>query len=233
MPHDVVAAPTSPIVTLVPGTHAWSPTQLTGQWYHDGSLFRARLAAEQMRCSVFPWSTGLDGLLPWRKLHLWHATGLHLYERIVPYHAPEHRIPPYRTHVVTHSHGLQPALVAAAEGLYIHTLIDICGPVRHDVTDKYGVRARKNIGFWLHVHSDRSDTMQWLGGIGDGAFGITRPHPLANVNHYLPNAGHSAVLNEPEWLVVWNAWLDLIRKRDGHAAVSDDESDLVECAETD
>lgn len=206
-----------PCVTLVPGTHAWSPKQLAGQWYHEGSLFRQRLATAGLDCFVFPWSTGVDGLLPWRKLHLWHATGIHLLERIIPYHAPDRRCPPYETHLITHSHGLQPALVAAHEGLYIHTLIDICGPVRDDVIAEYGDKARKNIGHWLHVHSDRSDTMQWLGGIGDGAFGITRPHPLADMNHCIPHAGHSAVLNEEPWLDAWSPWLDLIRKRDGHA----------------
>jgi hypothetical protein len=94
-------------------------------------------------------------------------------------------------------------------------LIDICGPVRDDIIERYGAAAKPNIGHWLHIHSDRSDTMQWLGGIGDGTFGIVRPHPMANINHRLPEAGHSHVLNEATWLVVWDAWLDLIRKRDG------------------
>jgi hypothetical protein len=205
-----------PVLHLIPGTHAWSPKQLTGQWYHEGSLFRAILAVQGFRADVFEWSTGIDGLWPWRKLHLWHSTGIQFRNHIIPPRAPWARCPPLETAVVTHSHGLQPLLVACALGLYVHTLVDICGPVRDDMIAEYGAAARKNIGHWLHVHSDRSDTMQWLGGIGDGAFGITRPHPLADVNHRLPKAGHSRVLNEAAWLVLWDTWLDLIRKRDGH-----------------
>jgi hypothetical protein len=174
---------------------------------------------EQGFCSwserPFVWSSNLDGVLPWRKLATWAAAGENLYAYCVPPMAPDRRIPPLELSIISHSHGLQVALIAAALGLYIHTLIDICGPVRDDVIAEYGDAAKRNIGHWIHVHADRSDTMQWLGGIGDGAFGIVRAHPLADINHYLPQAGHAKVLTDEPWLQAWIPWLDTIRGRHG------------------
>jgi hypothetical protein len=205
-------------VTVVPGTHGWAPKDLKAQWYQEGSLWRALMDSEGFDVDTFIWSTNLDGFWPWRKRATWHAAGLHLRDRIVPPRAPTMRIPPLWTHVITHSHGLQPALIAAANGLYIHTLVDICGPVRADIIQEYGEAARKNIGYWIHLHSDGSDSMQWLGGLGDGFFGVRRPHPLvgsAGCNHHLPDAGHSGVLHDAKWFAPWSWILDTIRKHHG------------------
>jgi hypothetical protein len=68
-------------------------------------------------------------------------------------------------------------------------------------------KARPNIGYWTHVHSDNSDKTQWFGEFLDGAFGIVRAHPLADLNVKIPKVGHSDILRQSKNFLHWNALL--------------------------
>lgn len=190
---------------------------MRGQWHQPDSPWMAWLRTQGFVQLVpdrrsFVWSTNVDGLLPWRKQATWRAAGENLFAYIVPPLAPERRIPPRCTFVLCHSHAAQVVLHACALGLKIAELVDIAGPVREDMMPIARL-ARPNIAHWQHLHSDRSDRMQWLGEIGDGALGIVREHPLADVNHPMPKAGHSGVLNDPRWFDLLTPCLENIRAR--------------------
>jgi hypothetical protein len=195
----------------IPGTWSLRPGISSGDWYHEDSpwtrMMRAR-GFERAR-DPFVWSGGLDGLIPWRKHATWQgaAAGLSYYME---------RLHGQRVVVVAHSHALQVVSFAAAYfGVEIDALISIGSPIRSDIP--YDL-ARKHIRFWQHVHSDRSDRWQWLGGIGDGALGIVRACPHADVNHALPDVGHSRILHEPALFArIWPQLLDAIRKEESHA----------------
>src|SRR5690606_28459077 len=102
-------------------------------------------------------------------------------------------------------------LIAAALGLRIRTLVSIMSPVREDLWIRRfdGTRievlpeARKNIDFWMHLHTDGSDRWQKCGVIGDGRFDMktVRAHPWAvregaGMNYFIENVGHSRMLQE-------------------------------------
>jgi hypothetical protein len=148
----------------------------------------------------FDWSDDLD-LFAWDH-HAWEAAGQSILNYLVPPLAPERRWPPDETVLITHSHGIQAALYAAAQGLKIDRLLDVAGPVRSDMMD-VARQARPNIRRWLHVHSDFSDRMQWLGEMFDGHFGIIRQHPLADVNVGIKKVGHSGLLRNPKYFELW------------------------------
>lgn len=213
----LISTPAPIFVVLVPGTHAWLPGRNAGQWYAPDSSwftwFRSqgfeRLLPDRRQ---FVWSTELDGLVPGRRLATWAAAGENLYDYLVPPLAPERCIPPAETFLITHSHALQVVLHACAAGLKVDSLIDIAGPVREDMM-AVAKLARRNIGDWQHVHSDRSDRMQWLGEIGDGVLGIVREHPLADVNYPVPKAGHSGVLNDQKYFGLLEPCLQRVRRR--------------------
>lgn len=204
----------------VGGTWAWSggkpkPTD----WYSSESEFAAFLRArghEHMAPSrPFIWTTELTGVLSWRfwqspKLTTWEAGGHALYAYCDS---------PGCSHddgqdicVITHSHGLQVALYAAALGLRIRTLIDVSGPVREDM-HAIALDARKNIGNWLHIHSDSSDKIQVGGGLFDGHVGVERKVRIPGViNAEWPGVGHSRLLNEPALFPIWEEqlWLNYL-----------------------
>jgi len=177
------------------------------------------------------WSTDTGGLHFWlrwfnnadnRDHWDWRAGGELLFERIVPALAPERRIPPSETHVISHSHGLQAVLYAASMGLLIDTYIDVSGPIRKDMM-KIAEMARPNIRNWIHVHSDMSDWLQILGEFGDGVFGMSRAHPLASLNWKVPKAGHTGVLQDPKWFdSVWGELLLSIPHDDSSLFVTSD-----------
>lgn len=211
---------------IVPGTWEWPSA--TPTWYDADSPFAGYLTTHGWAVATgadarpFVWSTRATGYQLWDKIlrrtdqmHAdWAAAGANLYAWVVPPLAPDRRIPPAQTTVLTHSHGLQVALYAAAMGLKIHTLIDICGPTRRDYDERDLRTARANIGYWWHLHSDRSDWWQVLGSLGDGTpRGITRANPLADLNQQLPSAGHSKLLKDPTWMPLLDSALDWAQQR--------------------
>ena len=189
-------------VILVPGTHAWRGDGRV-DWYNSAQ-FLAHLTAHGYEPldprRPFVWSTDLGGV-PFRGLAVWKAAGLNLYAYAVPPRCPERRVPAAETVVISHSHGLQVALCAAAEGLKIDTLVDVCGPVRMDLRGTAG-QARPNIRRWVHVHAGRRDRWQWFGTLFDGYLGVVREHPLADQNVAVPEADHGQVLRDPRYFHV-------------------------------
>jgi hypothetical protein len=132
----------------------------------------------------------------------WIAGGRSFFYYVAPPLRPEYAWPAEDTVAVTHSHGLQVALYAAKLGLKIDRLLDIAGPVRKDMMP-VAQEARPNIRRWMHVHSDRSDHMQWFGEFGDRHFGIVRKHPLADDNVEIEKVGHGGLLRDPKFFPLW------------------------------
>lgn len=198
---------------VVPGTHARHD-----RWHQPGSPWSDVMRAMGFAPAASPafvWSTDVNGWQFWRRWvgstsdHSdWDAAGANLYQYIVPPLAPDRRLPPARTHLIAHSHALQVVLYACAKyGLEVNTLTTIGSPIRKDVPGRTGIR------FWQHVHSDGTDRMQWFGTVGDGSLGIVRPHPDADLNIEVKEAGHSGVLRDPYYIeAVWPGLCDAIRR---------------------
>lgn len=146
----------------------------------------------------FDWSDDLD----LNDGEDWPAGGRSFFYYLVPPLHPEYAWPSEETVAITHSHGLQVALWAAKYGLKIDRLLDIAGPVRKDMMP-VAQEARLNIRRWMHVHSDGSDRMQWLGELFDGKLGIVRKHPLADINVEVKKVGHGGLLRDPQDFPLW------------------------------
>lgn len=215
------------LILPIPGTHAWNGEPTPKNWYHPESVWSQYVAARGLQhlspARPFVWSTDVDGLDGWlRWLHLkgndkidWQAAGLNLWAYFEPAWYGDLRftpspaqplLPPLgfdRRNLVAHSHGLQVVLYACAAGLKIRRLISIASPVRADMME-IAKKARPNIEQWMHIYTDDTDRMQWLGTIGDGAFGIVRPHPLADINLCIMGVGHSGLVEDekafPHWV---------------------------------
>lgn len=198
----------------IQGTHGWD-NKPTLRWWQASSPFVAYLAQHGLQLVAggedpFIWSTDVDGLpsLGSRKLLRWQAAGLNLrrYCKPGPAGAPEgtHYVPYESRNFISHSHGLQVVLCAAAAGLRVRRLVSITGPVRDDMMP-IAKAARPNIAEWLHVASDRSDVTQWLGELFDGALGIVREHPLADRNVCVKKVGHSRLLEDPAAFPEWES----------------------------
>jgi len=200
----------------IAGTHGWHGETSPSDWYHPQSPFVLFLAAHDLQhlCPERPfvWSTDLDGAPFSGSDHTdWKAAGWALYDYLVP--ATVHCATVlHDRNVIAHSHGLQAVLYASANGLTINTLVSVSSPVRKDMME-VARKARPNIGYWLHLHSDNSDRVQWFGEIGDGAFGIVREHPLADRNDAVPSVGHSDILFKPEDFHYWvdRKWVDALK----------------------
>lgn len=204
------------LAIVVPGT--WSRD---AGWHQPGAAWPAFM--ETQGVTLYrgadgrgpAWSGDMNGR-PWRRWigredhGDWITGGIALYAWVVPPIAPHCRIAPEDTRIICHSHGLQVVLYACQLGLRVRSLVSIGSPVRADMR-AVSVAARRNIGAWLHLHSDWSDRWQWLGAVGDGALGIQRRHPLADLNRALPGVGHSRILTDPKAFGIWPEVVDWLR----------------------
>lgn len=219
-----------PQVIAVAGTH-----EPEDGWPSPGSPLFQHLNRRGLDQAVgdgrpFDWTRDLDGftLFSWMGVKPsrrdWQIGAESLRAWVIPPLAPERAIPRNRRHALSHSHGIELVLIAAARGLYIHTLIDVGGPIREDILEDYGEAARMNIGYWVHIYvHGRSDFWQWLGGLGDGnwdGLGQQRSELAMRdgrgMNIGLPKGlGHSRVLREPTMFHHLDGCIDLIKERDG------------------
>lgn len=204
---------TIPIIPVA-GTHGYRG-QLTGDWWHDRSPLLLFLGAFGFTClqpaRPFVWTTDLNGQRFWRRWFgltdphydwLAAAYGLNTYIRPI-FDEGDNYVPLAQRNVIVHSHGLQVVLYACAEwDLKLNSLVSVMAPVRADMQEIAG-RARRNIGYWEHLYSDRTDSWQWIGGIGDGRVGIVRRHPKADRNTLVPKAGHSRLLHDSAFFMQW------------------------------
>jgi hypothetical protein len=221
-------------LTLGPGTHAIrGGLRSAGDWFHDGSDFCARAFDHGLACSYFPWPTALGGIAFWKTwvgqqpdLGDWEIPALNLKERF----QPEEVNPIYwprqsRINIITHSHGAQPTLIAAALGLKIGVLVTVSAPIRADVLFNYGEHARKNIAYHLEYFSVE-DRIQMAGGLGDGHFGVMRRFGDYQVNGRAPYAadecitmpepcGHSGLLHDVKYMSELETAFQRILDRDG------------------
>lgn len=193
--------------SAIQGTEGWKPERRPDdprEWWDP----LGNLAAYFATADIFPidpddpfvWTTELDGLegadrdwLAGGKAYRYYLAAkraradLKITEDLV---------------TVVHSHGLQPALVAAAEGAKIPRLLSICSPIRSDF-EEVALEARKRIRIWLHVY-DPGDTIQAAGEIGDGHVGVVRAAPLANFNLRITGSHHGdRILRRPENFHLW------------------------------
>lgn len=113
--------------------------------------------------------------------------------------------------LIAHSHG-GPVVAYACQRRRIRTLITIGTPARGDLHDLW-VKARPNIGYWLHVMDAKTDKVGWLGGIGDGRVSTDRLQPLADRNLLLRDISHSNLLRNPAYFHLWESegLLDVLR----------------------
>lgn len=234
-PLDATTAPRPlrPRVRLAPGTHAITGLKGRGDWYHDGSDFCRFFGDHGIDCVPFHWPTALAGFefwLPWfgfePNLGDWEIPAVHAKEIYQPSEVdPVHWPRPSRVHWVGHSHAAQPLLMACAMGLRINLLVTVCSPVRVDVLERYGPRARKNIGYHLHYWSV-GDRVQAAGAVGDSYFGTLREFTYirrsgeviyrADEHIQLPEVcGHSGLLHRAEFRAELLTAIDRIRSRDG------------------
>ncbi len=208
---------------LIPGTDAWDNDDRV-EWYTSTSSFASMLLTYGIPVYFgdgrpFVWSTrlgGIWGLDMWNsheRLATWSAAGINLFDYVVPVETRQasEDVTKSDVNLIVHSHALQVALFALAAGLRVRTMISVGSPIRKDVAAAT-LGARANVDYWLHIHSDHSDSMQWLGEIGDGWFGIIRKAPLADRNDSVKGVGHSLLLRDPANTHYWieRGWIDTL-----------------------
>lgn len=220
----------TPKVVLVGGTWSWRGHATAGEWYQAGAPFVTFLEAEGVEVvskhKPFVWTSRVNGLFWQRAKHRdWDAGGAALSCYLDPA-IPHVGIGPGDSYhaVLTHSHGLQVALYACAyHGARIPLLIDVSGPVRQDM-EVTARTARPHIGRWLHLSSDWSDRMQWLGELFDGSFAIKRKAVWdtvwADASIGIPHVGHSGLLREPTLFDHWHQDVCLIDELQDAARVA-------------
>jgi hypothetical protein len=203
-------------IVLIGGTWSWRGHRTVGEWYQEG-LFTRFLedAGYDVACKTRPfiWTSRVNGLWFQKHRHLdWDAAGANLSlfldwtDKSVGVKAPVDI-------VIAHSHALQVILYACAyHGASIPKLISVSSPVRHDMSH-VAKQARPRIGKWLHLASDWTDRMQWLGELCDGGWRIRRSAVwkrhgevivAADRNVRYPGLGHSGLVRNPD---LWPLWL--------------------------
>lgn len=209
------ARPPRRLYLPVPGT--WGTEDV---WWLPGSAWAAHMQAlgwdplVVQAADAFWWSTDVNGTLVRRGHADWKAGGVALryYFRPPLYVTGPDFVPLDARTLVAHSHGLQVVLYACgAYGLKIDTLISVCSPVRGDMR-RVADAARPHIRRWVHLYDPGwADRMQVLGALFDGHWGVSRTHPLADVNLRV-RGGHSGVLRDP---ACFGQWDDILRAASG------------------
>lgn len=192
-------------VILVQGTAGWNQG-----WWKPGGFFAKHLERHGFKLLAWPsgkpfrWTTALNGV---RGLRRW--VGLSYEPRdwlcggeslsgllaiVLAKFGYEH------LNVITHSHGIWPAILAAGKESPIRSLVTVCPPGRADMLEAI-VAARPFIEHWVLVIDRDFDMWAAIGGAGDHAFGIDRDFsfvPAAvrpDVILRLADIGHSKLLD--------------------------------------
>jgi hypothetical protein len=210
----------------VPGTRGGTEQ---ADWFSAKSPFAEFLSKRDLFNAAglaipFCWSTDLNGI--GRNHQDWKAGGASLFYYGAAF--PSISLPPQtipempramhcaglmadRTVIISHSHGRQVVLYAAALGMKIDRWIDVSGPVREDMLDVQKV-GRPNIRQHLHLHGGKRDVWQWFGELFDGHLGIVRDDPMADKNEEM-RGGHSDVLRKASYFQDWvtRGWVDFLR----------------------
>lgn len=191
-----------PGVILVPGTWSWNPDRID-EWYNAGSPFVRFLEDRGLvvwsKHRPFVWTGRLAGVF-WQRHRRrdWEAAAANLGIYLDP-NIPDVgvTVPPALRQVIAHSHGGQIALLAAANGTAIRTLVTVGTPVRHDMASVIQ-QALPRIGQWIHLVDRGGDWTQWLGSLFDAHCGgspATFNYPGV-WNHQISDVGHSGLLKD-------------------------------------
>lgn len=210
LPGSVVAVG-SLLTGYVPIAGTWS---YADAWYSDRQspfakfLYGERFEPIRDEAGLpFRWSTDLDGVQVWARHSQWQAgaDALRYFLHGVPYE---------QRNVISHSHGGQVALIAAAAGCRLRSLTTVGTPVRADVP---ALEASKRIGLWQHIHDETFDLMGSLGAWFDRHVSTDRFFDVPGVvNISVKDISHSKVLRDPAYVAYWEmkGWLDRIRSFD-------------------
>lgn len=188
---------TTPIrILAVGGTWSKQHEQDRPQWYQAVEPPLPHLLPLFLRRRGFQWLVGIDGRAFewgariaghqfWRRivgfitrrtwepsLVDWQVAGANLYAWVCPpLVRPEHWLPAAVTHLWLHSHAGNLGFFACADGLRANTFTTFCTPPRADMVTAIK-RARRNMGYWIHVHSDHADKVAIAGTVGDGDMNV-------------------------------------------------------------
>lgn len=192
-------------VVLVQGTAGWSQ-----RWWSDG-FFVEHLKRHGFFLLAWPngkafrWTTALNGL---RALRRWIGLSYEPRDWLCGGEAFSGflalalaRFGYEHLNVITHSHGIWPAMLGASKESPIRSLITVCPPGRADMLEAI-VAARPHIGHWVLVIDRDLDLWAALGGVGDGAVGVDRdfsflpPHARPDVLIRLADIGHTKLLTQ-------------------------------------
>lgn len=175
----------------------WGSKRGSLAWWRWGSDFWHQLIARGFaqfdveEDAKFHWDDGIEGVFGKNKR--WILGGMRL-----KYFMDAYRNPDKKALVVAHSHGGQVAAYAAANGTKMDVLVTMATPVRKDMIEVYK-DAQQEVGLWIHIHSNRSDWMQWLGSWFDGSWKLRRRMKYADIQISLPGVGHSGMLDPAVW----------------------------------
>lgn len=108
---------------------------------------------------------------------------------------------PLKPNIISHSHGLQAVLFAAAIGQKLGTVISVSGPIRRDM--KRALRAGMgNVEKWVQVADPNDDSTIREGEAGDGTVGWNYDLDIPGaINVHTPGSGHSGMTTDVE---AWN-----------------------------
>jgi hypothetical protein len=206
-------------VVLVAGTWGDRGSSTAGEWWQGGSAFVAFLEASGVpvlsAAEPFRWSTRLGGLPGRWRLTDWEVAGWNLRQYCRATGARR---------LVTHSHGLQPALCAAAAGLELDVLVSVAGPPRGDMA-AIAVAARPRIRTWVQVIAAGADWADWTavgGTLFDSVLDLVnverraiwyagrgrdrRVLVAADSTIEIPKVGHSRLVRDPAVFECWRRY---------------------------
>lgn len=245
-------------ILAVGGTGSLGREADAPQWYQLGHALALWLVRRGFRWlrgldgREFRWSTRLAGHQFWRRvvsfftrrpwvpsLVDWQVAGSNLLAFVCPpLVSALHWLPAAVTHLWLHSHAGNCGFFACADGLRANTFTTFCTPPRADMVEVIK-RARDDMGYWIHVHSDSADRVVIAGTVGDGRvqvvhkfselrdpdtgkrLGLRSSTPAPDELGIGPDLeifvsdGHSGILNNPAGFHRLNQILDIIRSRHG------------------
>lgn len=192
------------------GTHGWTKDPRRAWWMND-SPFNGFLRKQGVEMAFpyrpFVWSGDLEGVPLVGSGNDWEAgaealcyylDGLSLADR----------------NVIAHSHGGQVALMAAAQGLKLRSLVMVATPVRESIEARIAPAAAKNIDRCVHLCDARFDYIGLAGAFFDWRWSLRRTFNVPGIDSRKePGIGHSNVLYDPTKFAWWleRGWLDVLR----------------------
>jgi len=195
------------------GTWSWTPAAPRQEWWRADSAFSAYLRSHGFEHArperPFVWSGDLDGVPILGRGNDWEAGA----EALISYCS--YGEPLLERRIIGHSHFGQVALLAAAQGLTIDSLILVGTPVRKAI-ERLAPAALRNIGTCLHIVDARWDLLGFAGAVFDGRVSLRRTFDVPGIRSVRERGiGHSGLLRTPALFPRWHdrGWLDVLAGR--------------------